>query len=257
MDTLILRDKYQGAGGLLRPVQPLHTIFHLHHCLHHFITYHPHHKNPSSHITIFHIFTTQSLHHHIPIFITHSTSPSSPFITIHHHPYLFGVPHNMAARRTRAQLRPSQSKAAITTTAPVESPTTESLSENQQAPSVIVVCPPSGEVPSKVPPRKPLQRAARSGESQSYPTCWRSSHQNLAYESVINNSITVEEPPRRSTTHQRPTRRHEANSDQEPQMDLPSNPPSSGTVKDTSQRTNQKRAREGELRSPYPRDQAN
>jgi hypothetical protein len=55
----------------------------------------------------------------------------------------------MAARRTRAQLRPSQSKAATTATVPVESPTTESLSENQQAPSSIVVCPPSGDAPSK------------------------------------------------------------------------------------------------------------
>jgi hypothetical protein len=58
----------------------------------------------------------------------------------------------MASRQTRAQSKTSQSKAAITATAPEESPTTESLSENQQAPSVIVVCQPSGEVPSKVPP---------------------------------------------------------------------------------------------------------
>jgi hypothetical protein len=140
VDTLILGDKYQGAGGLLRPVQSLHTIFHLHHCLHHFITYHPHHISPSS--------TSSPPNHYITI------SPFSSLIQhhLHPHPYLFGVPHNMAARRTRAQLRPSQSKAAITTIAPMESPTTENLSEKQQAPSVIVVCPPSGEVPSKVPP---------------------------------------------------------------------------------------------------------
>lgn len=55
----------------------------------------------------------------------------------------------MASRKTRAQSKTSQSKAAIIATAPVESPTMESLPENQQAPSSIVVCLPSGEVPSK------------------------------------------------------------------------------------------------------------
>jgi hypothetical protein len=113
-----------------------------------FITYHP-----SSHITFHHhitIFTTTSPYHHLHHYIT--TSPFSSLIQhhLHHHPYLFSVPHNMASRKTRAQSKTSQSKAAITATAPVESPTTENLSENQQAPSFIVVCPPSGATPENL-----------------------------------------------------------------------------------------------------------
>ncbi len=51
--------------------------------LHHispFITY-----QPSSHITLHHhitLFTTKSPYHHITIFITHSTSPSSPSLPV-------------------------------------------------------------------------------------------------------------------------------------------------------------------------------
>jgi hypothetical protein len=112
-----------------------------------------------------------SPHHRLHHYIT--TSPFSSLVQhhLHHHPNLFGVPHNMASRKTRAQSKTSQSKAAITATVPVESPTAESLSENQQAPSVIAVCPPSGEVPSKTPPTResPTTLPQLNGPSKEQP----------------------------------------------------------------------------------------
>jgi hypothetical protein len=85
-----------------------------------------------------------SLHHFIFTLLHLHVTLSS-----HHRPLLFDTPYNIPFRKHKPKPKASQSETAITATAPVESPISESLSANQQASSSITVDLPSGEVPSK------------------------------------------------------------------------------------------------------------